>query len=434
MDTGISKLFHVRRWLFFALIATGILLPLMASIALYWGFWHVHHPDYPSIFAVLTVSCGISVVAIAVPSAWILMQPALEDSARVRLMLNLYSLAMFVFVCDLMAGSRSVLHNTEVHLLDAPYRLQFSLSAAIIIVIVLVVLSIPMFHGSLRQAEEVEELGKFEENTLRALTRGFRSLSVTDKVSFVDNKLRDLRDREESFGEQLSPTGYLFRKVYDLLADEGPDTVADEEDVDANKDPDALVEEDLKRIGAHGLLWTTSSSWGERVTEIRNLGDHMEMFWKKTYAERLAELTRSRPTIRFVLKIKAYGETIVLKHLTSWIRDLAKYLGQVESKDFRWRHLFWLQDLIASMTIMRNEIDRLQGHKIDRLQGHKRKLKYIEQCAEQLDREYELAVRDARNAREEKRFGGRVVMPFAIPLTMVVATPFIQHIIHGFRL
>src|SRR5262249_10327496 len=109
------ELFNVRRWLFFALLAIQFVLPLVASIALYWGFIsYVHHADYPSIFAVLTISVGISLITLALPSIWILMHPALEDSARVRLMLDLYSVAIFVFVCDLMAGSKSLLHSRDI--------------------------------------------------------------------------------------------------------------------------------------------------------------------------------------------------------------------------------------------------------------------------------------------------------------------------------
>jgi hypothetical protein len=309
------ELFYFRRWLFFTLLAIGIfILPLAAAIVLYWGFFsYVHHADYPSIFAVLTVSTGISFIAVAVPSVWILMHPALEDSARVRLMLNLYSVAIFVFVCDLMAGSRGVLRNTEIRLLDAPYHLQLSLSTIVIVVTFLVVLSIPMFRDTAQQAEGVEELVAFEEGTLRVLSRGFRSLSVTDKVSFVDKKLHELRNREESFRDQLPPPGYLFRKLYDLAGDEDVDVEAGEDHAEEDTDPEKLVEADVTRIATHGLLWTTSSAWGDRVTEILNLGNHMEMLWNKTYAERREELNGSGRIVRYPLRIIAYGETIVYK-------------------------------------------------------------------------------------------------------------------------
>ena len=88
------------------------------------------------------------------------MHPALEDSARVRLMLDLYSVAIFVFVCDLMAGSKSLLHSRDIRLLDAPYHLKVSLSTVVIVVIVLGLLSIPAFRGTTRQAEGVEETGR----------------------------------------------------------------------------------------------------------------------------------------------------------------------------------------------------------------------------------------------------------------------------------
>lgn len=441
------ELFYVRWWLFLALLASAvIILPIAGSIVLYVGFiFHVHHADYPSIFAILTLSTGISLISVAVPSAWILMHPALEDSARVRLMLNLYGLAILVFICNLMAGSSGVLRNTEVRLLDAPYHVQISLSSVVIAMIILVVLSIPVFRGTTRQAEEVEELGAFEEDILRTLSRGFRSLSMADKFSFTDKMLAELREHEESFRGQLPPPGYLFRKIYDLVADEDLDTddlVADRDlDTGAYRDHvpegdalEALVEADYRKIASHGLLWTTSSAWRDRVTEIQVLGNHMEISRLKTYADRLEELNESPRMLRYALKIGAYGETIVVKRVASFIQDAAKYFDQVESRDFRWRHLFWLQDLIASITIMHAEIDRLQGNIFDRLQGGRRRDKYIKECAAWLDREYELTVRDAQRAREEKRLGGRIIMPFAIPVAMVVVTPIIQNMIHSFRL
>jgi len=441
------ELFYVRRWLFFALVAAGaIILPIVASIVLYVGFiFYVPHADYPSIFAILTLSSGVGLISVALPSAWILMHPALEDSARVRLMLNIYGLASFVFMCNVMAGSRGILRNTEVPLLDAPYHVQISLSSVVIVIIILVVLSIPVFRGATRQAESMEELAAFEDDMLRTLSRGFRSLSVAGKESFINEKLAELREEEESFRGHLPPPGYLFRKIYEFVADEGlglDDGVADgnlysganRDHAPEGEDPEALVEADSKKIAAHGLLWTTSSAWQHRVTEIQDLGDHLEILRQKTYAARLEELNRSRPMVRFALKIGAYGETILSKHVASWVRDAAKYLDQVESKDYRWRHLFWLQDLIASMTIMQAEIGRLQGSIFDRLQRHRRKGRYIKECAVWLEREYELTVRDTQRAREEKRFGGRVIMPFAIPVAMVVATPFIQNVLQGFRL
>ena len=189
--------------------------------------------------------------------------------------------------------------------------------------------------------------------------------------------------------------------------------------------------ENWQRIRGNAGTWNTADSWDERVTELQGLTDNLYRLEGEAIDILRAELEayrRKRYYIRslayYIGRFLVYSLALALMAGLSLPRKLVDYLAWMKDRDFRWRHFFWLQSLIADLSYTRGQLQTLQKD------GHRKK--YIKEYMDSLNYRLDDAARLATDARTQKRFGARFFVPYSVPLTMIIATPFI-HIALGFN-
>ena len=412
-----GELRYSRRWLFNFLTGIIILSSVGASIVLCGGFIIIlHHPDYPAFFSVVAVSGGLSLSIISLASAWMLIHPALENEARTRLLLDLCNGWIIVFICTAMAGTKAVVPKEVISLLPRPYHLQFPLSPLIIAGIVLVSLSVPMFLGGNRRTGEVKKIDRFERDMLDRLNR-VNSPTEDDKISSFSEFLEKLRVRTQSFQHQTPPPGSLILTLSKRLnSDPIPDT-----HLSSSPDPDdaeLALENQLKVIVTHSDKWMTAIEWRNRIREFKELADIMENFKEDLASETEEEFNDSR-ILRFIVRILLYVPMIALERVISITRGWGDYLDELRSRDFRWRHLAWLETVTAHAEKIAQDLGGISSAK--------KKEKYLSRCELRFSEEPDVASWSAEDASDKKSLGARMMLPFAVPVIMAAVTPLIQH-------
>jgi hypothetical protein len=418
-----GELGHSRRWLFILFTTLGILSWVASVLALYGGFAVIYrHPSYPALFAVLAVSGGLGLALLSVTSSWMLIQPALEDEARARLLLDLCNAWIIVFVCAAMAGIRALEPVKEIGLLPRPYHLQFQLTPLFVAAIVLAFLSLPMFLGGIRRTGEVQRLAHFERSAMERLAR-VSSPVEKDKVSSFSMWLEDLREHQQSFQRRTPPPGILVLQLLRVMVDDtGDDTPAV-----VNEDLEYVLKSYVTKIVAHRDRWTTISERAERVAEFAELAGHLD-----GAESAFIEMTRdemnefrdevSSPILRFGARLMGfifvYAGTTLLRQVASIARAWKMYLDELQRGDYRWRHLAWLETLIAHA----EEIEQ----RLAQISGGKAKEKYLSRESLGLGEKLDVASFSSDEGANKKRFGAVIVVPFVVPVIMVFATPLIQ--------